>query len=102
MIYIFMYAECDQSRALFPRPPGRARKPIIVAFPERLRVPPLRAISRVAACCCSTAEAMAVKIRFTIAVRRGLFFRTPEYNTFGILNVRKAFAEANPALVTRV
>ncbi|MGE5548756.1 MAG: aliphatic sulfonate ABC transporter substrate-binding protein [Solirubrobacterales bacterium] len=32
----------------------------------------------------------------------GLFYRAPEFNTFGILNVRQDFADGNPALVTRV
>ncbi len=31
-----------------------------------------------------------------------LFFRKPEANTWGILNVREAFAKENPALVKRV
>ncbi len=31
-----------------------------------------------------------------------LFFRKPDYNTYGILNVREAFAEQHPELVTRV
>jgi sulfonate transport system substrate-binding protein len=31
-----------------------------------------------------------------------LFFRKPDYNTYGILNVREAFAEEHPDLVTRV
>lgn len=31
-----------------------------------------------------------------------LFFRKPDYNTYGILNVREAFAEQHPDLVTRV
>jgi sulfonate transport system substrate-binding protein len=31
-----------------------------------------------------------------------LFFRRPEANTWGVLNVREAFAQANPALVRRV
>jgi sulfonate transport system substrate-binding protein len=31
-----------------------------------------------------------------------LFFRKPEANTWGVLNVREEFAKANPALVKRV
>jgi sulfonate transport system substrate-binding protein len=31
-----------------------------------------------------------------------LVFRAPEYNTYGILNVRQEFADANAALVTRI
>jgi sulfonate transport system substrate-binding protein len=31
-----------------------------------------------------------------------LFYRKPEANTWGVLNVREAFAKANPALVKRV
>ena len=31
-----------------------------------------------------------------------LFFRKPEANTWGILNVREAFAKENPEVVTRV
>ncbi|HSV28826.1 MAG TPA: ABC transporter substrate-binding protein, partial [Candidatus Omnitrophota bacterium] len=31
-----------------------------------------------------------------------LFFRNPDFNTYGVLNIREEFAKNNPALVSRV